>query len=162
MRLPMDGENVDIPQVSRMVDDFMAAGFNYFDTARPYIQGKSELAVKDCISRRYPRESFVLTNKLSNWCFEKEEDIRPLVASQLEACGVEVLYDDRGEKAGSMFSDADLLGIPLRLVISPKTLVENEVEFRTRACRDSVRFKVDEAAAVIAEKVKAELAKFIC
>ena len=89
MRLPMDGENVDIPQVKQMVDDFLAAGFNYFDTARPYIQGKSELAVKECLSGRYPRESFVLTNKLSNWCFEKEEDIRPLVASQLENCGVE-------------------------------------------------------------------------
>ena len=89
MRLPMDGENVDIPQVKQMVDDFLAAGFNYFDTARPYIQGKSELAVKECLSGRYPRESFVLTNKLSNWCFEKEEDIRPLVDSQLENCGVE-------------------------------------------------------------------------
>lgn len=82
------------------------------------------------------------------------------LAGELEALGVEVLYDDRGEKAGSMFSDADLLGIPLRLVISPKTLAENEAEFRTRACRDSVRFKLDEAAAVIAEKVKAELAEF--
>lgn len=82
------------------------------------------------------------------------------LAGELEALGVEVLYDDRGEKAGSMFSDADLLGIPLRLVISPKTLTENEAEFRTRACRDSVRFKLDEAAAVIAEKVKAELAEF--
>ena len=89
-------------------------------------------------------------------------EVAEKLMKDLEACGVEVLYDDRGEKAGSMFSDADLLGIPLRLVISPKTLVENEVEFRTRACRDSVRFKVDEAAAVIAEKVKAELAKFIC
>ena len=61
-----------------------------------------------------------------------------------------------------MFSDADLLGIPLRLVISPKTLAENETEFRTRACRDSVRFKLDEVAKIIAEKVKAELAEFEC
>ena len=65
-----------------------------------------------------------------------------------------------GEKAGSMFSDADLLGIPLRLVVSPKTITENEAEFRTRACRDSVRFKLDEAPQIIADKVKAELAKF--
>jgi prolyl-tRNA synthetase len=84
------------------------------------------------------------------------------LCAELEALGVEVLYDDRGEKAGSMFSDADLLGIPLRLVISPKTLAENEAEFRTRACRDSVRFKLDEAAKIIADKVKAELAEFEC
>ncbi len=82
------------------------------------------------------------------------------LVAELEALGVEVLYDDRGEKAGSMFSDADLLGIPLRLVISPKTLAENETEFRTRSCRDSVRFKLDEAAKIIAGKVKAELDKF--
>ena len=82
------------------------------------------------------------------------------LTAELEALGVEVLYDDRGEKAGSMFSDADLLGIPLRLVISPKTLAENEAEFRTRDCRDSIRIKLDAAAADIAAKVKAELAKF--
>jgi prolyl-tRNA synthetase len=87
------------------------------------------------------------------------EAAEKLVAA-LEARGIEVLYDDRGEKAGSMFSDADLLGIPLRLVISPKTLAENEVEFRTRACRDSVRFKIDEVAEIIAGKVREELTKF--
>ena len=89
MRLPMLGEDVDIEQTKAMVDAFLAAGFNYFDTAKPYIQGKSELAVKECLSSRYPRESFILTNKLSFWCFEKEEDIRPMFQGQLDACGVE-------------------------------------------------------------------------
>ncbi len=89
MRLPKIGEEVDIPAVTAMVDAFMQAGFNYFDTARPYLQGQSELAVKTCVARRYPRESFILTNKLSNSCFETEEDIRPFFESQLEDCGVE-------------------------------------------------------------------------
>ena len=89
MRLPMIGEDVDIEQTKAMVDAFLKAGFNYFDTAHPYIQGKSELAVKECLSSRYPRDSFILTNKLSFWCFEKEEDIRPLFQTQLDACGVE-------------------------------------------------------------------------
>ena len=89
MRLPMIGDEVDLPQTCQMVDAFMEAGFNYFDTAHPYIQGKSETAVRDCVSKRYPRESFVLTNKLSSFCFEKEEEIRPLFADQLEKCGVE-------------------------------------------------------------------------
>ncbi|MBR7155203.1 MAG: proline--tRNA ligase, partial [Lentisphaeria bacterium] len=82
------------------------------------------------------------------------------ITAQLEALGVEVLYDDRGEKAGSMFSDADLLGIPLRVVVSPKALADNEVEFRTRACRDAVRLKVDEVAATVAAKVAEELKKY--
>lgn len=89
MRLPMIGEEVDIPQTTKMVDTFLANGFNYFDTAHGYIGGKSELAIKECLSSRYPRDKYILTNKLSANYFEKEEDIRPLFQQQLEACGVE-------------------------------------------------------------------------
>ena len=89
MRLPKLGDRVDLPQFSRMVDMFMERGFNYFDTARPYLGGQSETALKECLTSRYPRESFVLTNKLSFTFFEQERDIRPLFASQLAACGVE-------------------------------------------------------------------------
>ena len=89
MRLPMTGEDVDITQTTQMVDTFLASGFNYFDTAHGYINGKSELAIKECLSSRYPRDKFILTNKLSANYFKKEEDIRPLFQQQLEACGVE-------------------------------------------------------------------------
>lgn len=89
MRLPMLGEDVDISQTKQMVDLFMQSGFNYFDTAHGYINGKSELAIRECLSSRYPRESFVLTNKLSGYYFKDSEDIRPLFQQQLEACGVE-------------------------------------------------------------------------
>ena len=89
MRLPMIGDKVDLEQTCAMVDDFLAAGFNYFDTAHPYIQGQSETAVRDCLAKRYPRDRYLLANKLSGGCFEKEEQIRPLFESQLEACGVE-------------------------------------------------------------------------
>ena len=89
MRLPKIGEDVDIQQTCDMVDAFLEAGFNYFDTAHVYIQGKSELAVRDCLSSRHPRDSYLLANKLTSSCFEKEEEILPLIDSQLEACGVE-------------------------------------------------------------------------
>lgn len=89
MRLPMVGEEVDLEQTCKMVDAFLEAGFNYFDTAHPYIQGKSEQAVKHCIADRYPREAFVLANKLSGGFFKTEEEIRPLVDEQLSKCGVE-------------------------------------------------------------------------
>lgn len=89
MRLPMKDGNVDLEETSRMVDYFLDHGFNYFDTAHGYIQGKSELALKECLSKRWPREKFILTDKLTTSFFNKEEDIRPLFESQLEACGVE-------------------------------------------------------------------------
>ncbi len=89
MRLPMNGEDVDIPQVIKMVDAFLEKGFNYFDTAHGYINGKSELAVRECLSSRYPRDRFILTNKLSGNYFKTQEEIRPLFQQQLEACGVE-------------------------------------------------------------------------
>ena len=89
MRLPMINEEVDLPQFQKMVDRFIAAGFIYFDTAHGYLNGKSELAIKECLTSRYPRNTYTLTNKLSGGFFKTEEDIIPLFNSQLEACGVD-------------------------------------------------------------------------
>ena len=89
MRLPMIGEDVDIEQTRQMVDLFLKEGFNYFDTAHGYIQGKSELAIRECLTSRYPRDQYILTDKLTGNYFKKEEDIRPFFESQLEACGVD-------------------------------------------------------------------------
>ena len=89
MRLPMQGKEVDLTEFTKMVNAFLAAGFNYFDTAHGYLEGKSETAIKACLTSRYPREEYVLTDKLSNNYFNKEEDIRPFFESQLQACGVE-------------------------------------------------------------------------
>lgn len=91
MRLPMVDGEVDLDHFSKMVDAFMDAGFNYFDTARVYIGGKSEIAMRKCIVERYPRESFVIADKLSQSCYEKEEDILPFFESQLEALGVDYI-----------------------------------------------------------------------
>lgn len=89
MRLPVKNDEVDYEVFCQMIDVFMDAGFNYFDTARGYHGGKSETALRDCLVSRYPRESFILTNKLSTHTFTKQEEIRPLFESQLEACGVD-------------------------------------------------------------------------
>lgn len=88
MRLPMKGNEVDYAEMNKMVDAFIANGFNYFDTAHGYIETKSEIAVRECLVKRYPRESFVLTNKLTNFFFKSESDVRPFFESQLKACGV--------------------------------------------------------------------------
>lgn len=91
MRLPMVGEDIDIPQFCRMVDTFLAAGGNYFDTARVYHGGSSETALRAALTTRHPRDSYFLADKLSDSCFRTEEDIRPFFASQLESLGVDYI-----------------------------------------------------------------------
>lgn len=89
MRLPMIGDKVDIPQTTKMVDTFLERGFNYFDTAHGYIGGQSETALRECLTSRYPRDKYILTNKLSGNFFKTTEEIRPLFEAQLKACGVD-------------------------------------------------------------------------
>ena len=88
MRLPMKNDEVDYDEFSKMIDTFINAGLNYFDTAHGYISGKSEIAIRDCLSSRYGRSQFLLTNKLTEPYFNKEEDIRPFFMEQLKNCGV--------------------------------------------------------------------------
>ena len=89
MRLPKQGDEIDTAAFSAMVDAFLAAGFNYFDTARPYHGGFSEKVLKTCLTDRYDRSAFLLADKLSTVCFENGESIRDLVEDQLKTCGVE-------------------------------------------------------------------------
>ena len=57
VRLPMlENGEVDKEQTCKMVDTFLENGFNYFDTVHGYLDGKSEIAIKDCLSSRYKRE----------------------------------------------------------------------------------------------------------
>lgn len=91
MRFPLidrDKNEVDLPQTMQMIDRFLAAGFTYFDTAHGYLDGHSETALRLCLTDRYPREAYQLTDKLSEDFFQKEEDIRPFFESQLEILGV--------------------------------------------------------------------------
>ena len=89
MRLPMKNGEVDYDEFNKMIDYFMEQGFNYFDTAHGYIQGKSETAIRDCLAARYPRESYVLTDKLTKPYFNSKEDIKPFFEKQLKWAGVE-------------------------------------------------------------------------
>ena len=90
MRLPTNKfKMIDYKELNKMVDAFIGAGFNYFDTAHGYMLMRSERALRKCLTSRYKREDYVLTNKLSGGFFRKQEDIRPLFEKQLKACGVE-------------------------------------------------------------------------
>ncbi len=114
MRLPLtdpkDNTSIDIDRFAAMADTFLSSGFTYFDTAAPYHGGMSEIAFRKAVSERYPRESYILTDKLSLFKIEKAEDIPPFFAKQFEDLGVEyldyylvhALGADRYEKAKEM------------------------------------------------------------
>ncbi len=89
MRLPRKGPFIDHDEFKRMVDYFIAEGFNYFDTAHIYMETRSETALKKCLTSRYPRESYILADKLTEVFFRKQEHIRPFFEKQLKACGVD-------------------------------------------------------------------------
>ncbi len=89
MRLPkLENGEIDVEHTRKMVDAFLEAGFTYFDTAHNYLDGRSELLLRETLTSRYPRERYVLTDKLTRLFFEQESEIRPVLRQQLEACGV--------------------------------------------------------------------------
>ncbi len=81
MRLPKQGDVIDVEQVKAMVDKFMAAGFTYFDTAWAY--PGSEDAIRQALVERYPRESFQLATKNAAWikCKTREDAIQQFETS---------------------------------------------------------------------------------
>jgi prolyl-tRNA synthetase len=88
-------------------------------------------------------------NNTANALYEKLLDL-----------GVEVLYDDRNIRPGAMFADADLLGVPVRAVVSPKTCEKGVVEVSFRDKSFKGEFAIEEAAEKIKEIIQTELAKF--
>ena len=89
MRLPEKDGEIDHEQVCRMVDDYMKAGMNYFDTAYVYHGGRSEVAAREALVKRYPRDSFMIATKLPAWEIKKAEDVDRIFEEQLERAGVD-------------------------------------------------------------------------
>lgn len=93
MRLPLIDENdftsIDYEQVNKMVDTYMDAGFNHFDTAYIYHEGKSENAFKKSVVERYPRDSYKIATKMPLFIISEASQLEPIFAEQLENCGVD-------------------------------------------------------------------------
>ncbi len=79
---------------------------------------------------------------------------------QLGQLGVEVLYDDRDESAGVKFNDADLLGMPIRVTVSKRSLENGGVEVKRRAEKESMIVRLDEFEDTILGLIKQEFARF--
>ena len=78
--------------------------------------------------------------------------------AELEGEGLEVLFDDREESPGVKFNDADLLGIPIRVTISPRTMETNSAEVKRRAEEESQLVPLGEIAKKLKELIKGGLA----
>jgi prolyl-tRNA synthetase len=75
--------------------------------------------------------------------------------AELTAAGIEALYDDRPERPGVKFNDADLIGNPIRLSVSPRTLANNQVELKVRKESESVMVDRDKIVATVRERLEA-------
>ncbi len=84
---PSNAADVDVEQVKKMVDMFMASGFTYFDTAWMYNGFASEPTVKTVLVDRYPRDSFTLATKLHSAFIDSLEDRDKVFNAQLEKTG---------------------------------------------------------------------------
>ena len=89
MRLPQKDDKIDLDQLMNMVDMYMEAGLNYFDTAYVYHGGMSEVAARKALVERYPRDSFRIATKLPAWEMKEEADRDRIFQEQLERAGVE-------------------------------------------------------------------------
>lgn len=89
MRLPQKDDQIDMEAVCRMVDAYMGAGLTYFDTAYVYHSGKSEVAAREALVKRYPREKFYLATKLPAWELKERSDRDRIFEEQLERAGVD-------------------------------------------------------------------------
>ena len=144
MRLPLMDENtkmVDMNKFIELIDYFMQHGYNYFDTAYPYLEGNSEKAVKEAITDRYPRDSFFLATKLPIFNLEHEEDMEKIFNDQLIRCGVEYfdyyLLHNVSSKHTEKFTKIDSFGFVKKLKD------EGKIRHMGISCHDTAEFLED-------------------
>ena len=93
MRLPKfdadDATSIDLEQTKKMADLFIERGFNYFDTAYPYHGETSEIAVRQALVERFPRDSYYLADKMPILRVTKTEDYEFYFNDQLKKTGVD-------------------------------------------------------------------------
>ena len=94
MRLPVkNGDPTDFvyEQLNAMVDTYLAAGYNYFDTSYVYLNGRSEEAVREAVVKRHPRESIRIATKFPTFNLQPgdEDRIEGIFQEQLDRLGVD-------------------------------------------------------------------------
>jgi prolyl-tRNA synthetase len=94
----------------------------------------------------------------------RPKEVAERLYRELEDLGVEVLYDDRDERPGVKFNDADLIGNPLRVAVSARNLANDQIEIKLRKQKDAIFVPLDQAVAeivrILAEIAEAEAYEF--
>ena len=85
---------------------------------------------------------------------EEQMKVAEKIYNELESLGIEVLMDDRKERAGVKFKDCELIGIPMRITVGKK-ITDNQVEFKLRASGDNEVINIED----VVSRVKAEFEK---
>lgn len=110
MRLPRQGDVIDIEHTKKMVDQYLEAGFHYIDTA--WIYEGSEEATKAALVDRYPRDQYILATKLPAWDAKSAEEAREMFNTSLVRTGAGYfdyyLLHNLGENRTKCFDDYDL------------------------------------------------------
>ena len=88
------------------------------------------------------------------------KDTAEKLYADLEKAGVEVLYDDRNLSAGVQFAEADLTGIPLRLIVAPKALAQGMIEYKIRGTDERGLIPVAEAVQFTQKWLATEMKKY--
>ncbi len=93
MRLPLldanDQKSIDIEQFKTMVDEFIAGGGTYFDTAFVYHEGASETALKEALTSRYPRDAYTIATKCLAWAAPDEQTAKSNLQTSLDRMGID-------------------------------------------------------------------------
>ncbi len=87
MRLPRTNGKIDVEQVKAMADEFISAGFTYFDTA--YAYNGSEEAFRQAVVERYPRDAYTIASKLPVWLLDNKEQMPEAFDVSLRRLGVD-------------------------------------------------------------------------
>lgn len=89
MRLPVENGGLDMDKAGAMVQEYMkGSGLKYFDTHPSYMQGKSQSVIRELVVEQYPRDSYLLANKMPYYGLTEKRDYENIFVEELRCCGV--------------------------------------------------------------------------
>jgi prolyl-tRNA synthetase, family II len=169
-----EARGIEVGQVFKLGDKYSKAlQATYYDES-----GKEQLCVMGCygvgisrtiaaaIEQNYDKDGIIWSMAIAPYhCIivpvnMKDEPVKEAAErlyAQLQEAGVEVVLDDRDERPGVKFKDADLLGYPLRVIIGSKSLANGQAELRQRRTGETELVNMEDMVKTIKEKVDQEL-----
>lgn len=89
MRLPLENDHINVVKTEKIIKEYMSSeGLKYFDTHPSYINEKSQEIIREFVVKRYPRDSFLIADKMPYHGIAEHKDYERIFTEELEACGV--------------------------------------------------------------------------